>query len=171
MASKEEEKLLPLSAGNYGTRDPGMHLKTYTAGEDGSRLAEMAKEFGLQQQRKPRDQVRARVTTPLSTLTGFYYERMLDPGFTDIRMRAVYTSHGEGLIDDEGERLMGRLPSWREDEVGVEDPHAHGLGGDMVSAVLGIIKGMVGPAILYLPHGFAKCVQKFDTFFCPLYGF
>lgn len=27
------------------------------------------------------------------------------------------------------------------------------VGGDMKSAVLGIIKGMVGPAILYLPHG------------------
>eukprot|EP00536_Pseudo-nitzschia_multiseries_P007391 jgi/Psemu1/319112/estExt_fgenesh1_pm.C_1740004 len=36
------------------------------------------------------------------------------------------------------------------------DPHAHGLGGDLKSAVVGIIKGMVGPAILYLPHGFAK---------------
>jgi len=36
------------------------------------------------------------------------------------------------------------------------DPHAHGLGGDLKSAVLGVIKGMVGPAILYLPHGFAK---------------
>jgi len=36
------------------------------------------------------------------------------------------------------------------------DPHAHGLGGDLKSAVLGIVKGMVGPAILYLPHGFAN---------------
>lgn len=36
-----------------------------------------------------------------------------------------------------------------------EDPHAAGLGGDMSSAILGMIKGMVGPAILYLPHGFA----------------
>eukprot|EP00545_Synedropsis_sp_CCMP1620_P002629 CAMPEP_0119016154 /NCGR_PEP_ID=MMETSP1176-20130426/11844_1 /TAXON_ID=265551 /ORGANISM="Synedropsis recta cf, Strain CCMP1620" /LENGTH=509 /DNA_ID=CAMNT_0006969487 /DNA_START=142 /DNA_END=1671 /DNA_ORIENTATION=+ len=36
-----------------------------------------------------------------------------------------------------------------------EDPHAAGLGGDIMSAVLGMIKGMVGPAILYLPHGFA----------------
>ena len=34
------------------------------------------------------------------------------------------------------------------------DPHAAELGGDLTSAVLGIIKGMVGPAILYLPHGF-----------------
>ena len=38
----------------------------------------------------------------------------------------------------------------------VGDPHAHGLGGDLKSAVLGIVKGMVGPAILYLPHGFAQ---------------
>lgn len=38
---------------------------------------------------------------------------------------------------------------------GSSDPHAHGLGGDLKSAVLGIVKGMVGPAILYLPHGFA----------------
>ena len=36
------------------------------------------------------------------------------------------------------------------------DPHAHGLGGDLKSAVVGIVKGMVGPAILYLPHGFAQ---------------
>jgi len=37
-----------------------------------------------------------------------------------------------------------------------EDPHLQGAGGDLTSAVLGIIKGMVGPAILYLPHGFAS---------------
>ena len=30
------------------------------------------------------------------------------------------------------------------------------MGGDLVSATLGIIKGIVGPAILYLPHGFAN---------------
>jgi len=36
------------------------------------------------------------------------------------------------------------------------DPHAVTGSGDLTSAVLGIIKGMVGPAILYLPHGFAS---------------
>lgn len=35
------------------------------------------------------------------------------------------------------------------------DPHAMDSGGgDLPSAVLGTIKAMVGPAILYLPHGF-----------------
>jgi len=155
---EEKEKLIPVSSSNYGSS--GMHLKTYTAGEDNSRLKEMAKQFGLENQRLPRNQVRARVNAPLSVLTGFYYERLLDPGFADVRMRAVFSAHSQRSIDDEGKMLMGRLPSWKEDEAAealeAEDPHAHGLGGDMTSAVLGIIKGMVGPAILYLPHGFAN---------------
>ncbi|KAL7463688.1 hypothetical protein ACHAXS_004044 [Conticribra weissflogii] len=37
-----------------------------------------------------------------------------------------------------------------------DDPHATQMGGTLPSAILGIIKGMVGPAILYLPHGFAS---------------
>jgi proton-coupled amino acid transporter len=157
-ARNGEDELLPLAQNkNYGTREPGMHLKTYTAGEDGSHLAEMAKEFGLARQRQPRNQVRARVPVPLSTLTGFVYERILDPAFADVRMRAVYSARSQIGDDVEGERLMGRLPSWKEDEPeGEQDPHAHGMGGDLVSAVLGIIKAMVGPAILYLPHGFAN---------------
>lgn len=35
------------------------------------------------------------------------------------------------------------------------DPHGGGGGGSIAAAVFGIIKAMVGPAILYLPHGFA----------------
>ncbi|CAJ1953721.1 unnamed protein product [Cylindrotheca closterium] len=160
MPVDEKEKLVSASSSNYGSG--GMHLKTYTAGEDNSRLKEMAKQFGLENQRLPRNQVRARVNTPLSTLTGFYYERLLDPGFADVRMRAIFSAraHSEQSFDDEGKMLMGRLPTWKEDDAGetleAADPHAHGLGGDMTSAVLGIIKGMVGPAILYLPHGFAN---------------
>lgn len=66
---------------------------------------------------------------------------------------------------------MGRLPSLgEEEEEAIDeqkqyqsqlseaesvDPHTAGGGGSLVSASLGIIKGMVGPAILYLPHGFA----------------
>lgn len=63
-------------------------------------------------------------------------------------------------ISEEGgqdrQRLM--METWEDEEDSgvLEDPHAQGLGGDLVSAVLGIIKAMVGPAILYLPHGFAQ---------------
>ena len=49
-------------------------------------------------------------------------------------------------------QLVQRLSSLEE----TVDPHAAGLGGSLSSATLGIIKGMVGPAILYLPHGFAQ---------------
>lgn len=157
---RDEGHLLPL-AQNYGaiaSRNPAMQMQTYTAGEDSGRLAEMANEFGLARQRQARQNVRARVSQPLSSLNAFVYERMLDPAFADVRMRAVYTSRGQiGSEDEEGERLMDRLTHFRESQqLGEQDPHAHGVGGDLVSSVLGIIKGMVGPAILYLPHGFAK---------------
>ncbi len=155
-----DEILVPLENKKYGTADgsvPRIHMQTYTAGEDSSRLAERAKEFGLAYQRQTRQNVRERVPVPLSMLNAFVYERMLDPGFADVRMRSIYTSHSDfGFDDDEGQRLLMRLPSWREDTDDAEDPHAHGMGGDLISAVLGIIKGMVGPAILYLPHGFAN---------------
>ncbi len=64
--------------------------------------------------------------------------------------------------DDESQGLLlTRLTSLEEDveeeqPPTAEDPHAAGLGGTLSSATLGIIKGMVGPAILYLPHGFAS---------------
>lgn len=160
MGKEDEETLLPLENTKYGSaggHNTAMHMQTYTAGEDSSRLAEMAKEFGLTRQRQARQNVRERAPIPLSKLNAFVYERMLDPGFQDVRMRAIYTSHGDLDSDDEeGHRLLGRLPSWKEDGGEEMDPHAHGMGGDLVSAVLGIIKGMVGPAILYLPHGFAN---------------
>jgi len=40
------------------------------------------------------------------------------------------------------------------------DPHGGG-GGSIPAAVFGIIKAMVGPAILYLPHGFATSGYAF----------
>jgi hypothetical protein len=142
----EEDVLAPLKSMDY--QSTGVHMKTYTAGEDGSRLAQMAKEFGLAHQRRPRQQVRERVSTPLQTFTGRVIKYGLDPGFADVRMRAVYTSHGQPPECDD---FYGEME--REGEV---DPHAQDVGGDLTSSVLGIIKGMVGPAILYLPHGFAS---------------
>lgn len=89
-------------------------------------------------------------------------------------------SDKEEVEVEEGEKglLLGKLPSLSEEDEGVRgggkllridseqsaagttaeavDPHAAGLGGTLSSAALGIIKGMVGPAILYLPHGFAS---------------
>ena len=136
-----------------------LHMQTYTAGEDNMRLAERAREFGLQHHRQPRRQVRERVNTPLSSLTDFFHDRFLHPDFADVRLRSVFSSHYHS-DDDRSLELMGRPPRWHEDpteEESEEDTHAQSpKGGDLTSAVLGIIKGMVGPAILYLPHGFAN---------------
>ena len=149
----EKESLLPTTS---GSRPSKSYMQSYSAGEDNGRLAEMAKEFGLQQQRQPRRQVREVVNTPLSSLTEFFNVRFLDHGFTHVRLRQVYTSHYHPDDDEEGKELMGRPPRWHEDTAGEAEAHPPPKGGDLTSAVLGIIKGMVGPAILYLPHGFAK---------------
>ena len=150
----EQTQLLPVV--DYGSSTK-LHMKTYTAGEDNNRLAEMAKEFGLKQHRQPRRQVREVVSTPLSSYTEFFHERFLHHEFADVRLRSVFTSHDYPDEDQEGRELMGRPPKWQEDELKeeIDDPHLP-TGGDLTSAVLGIIKGMVGPAILYLPHGFAN---------------
>ena len=119
----------------------------------------------------------------LSKLTRQLYGRMksFDHEFEDMRLSAFMgTPHEEGDEDayaDAGEGelllrdtsseglLLTRLPSLDEDEESEimideastqPDPHAAGLGGSLSSATLGIVKGMVGPAILYLPHGFAS---------------
>jgi hypothetical protein len=166
------------------------HLKTYTAGEDGSRLAEMAKQFGLENSRRPRKQVRdenAHRRGGSFLLSGDLVMNAIGPTGQKVvnlvlrdssvevaRMRAVYSlgyyprradSFSDyGLVDagllTETERLHRRqssaMPEWLEEiEQEEEDLHAHGVGGDLTSAVLGIVKGMVGPAILYLPHGLA----------------
>jgi len=179
------DDLTPLvSTGNDKPQDYS-HLKTYTAGEDKSRLAEMAKEFGLQHQRKPRKQVRdpdAGKGKGLRRGSSFYAEMFgktgkkmievlaLDSSLEVARMRAVYSlgySHGPrgGSYHEYGDADLGggyrerhgsTMPDWLEQiEHEEEDLHAHGIGGDLTSAVLGIVKGMVGPAILYLPHGLA----------------
>jgi len=139
------------------------HLKTYTAGEDKSRLQQAAKELGLQQARKPRQQVRKQKSARRLNNAGQVLQYLLlDSTTEDARMLSVYSSH-QRLDEQEMALLQSNLPEWMLEAIAEEeeeeeedfDVHAHGVGGDLVSAVLGIIKGMVGPAILYLPHGFA----------------
>jgi proton-coupled amino acid transporter len=44
----------------------------------------------------------------------------------------------------------------------VDDGHSHEVSGDTVTAaIFGIVKAMVGPAILYLPHSFADAGYAF----------
>mmetsp|Transcript_12173 Transcript_12173/g.21685 ORF Transcript_12173/g.21685 Transcript_12173/m.21685 type:complete len:615 (+) Transcript_12173:81-1925(+) len=62
----------------------------------------------------------------------------------------------EGDLSEEAEEQQNLQIEQEQQQQQPSDPHAAGLGGTLSSATLGIIKGMVGPAILYLPHGFAQ---------------
>ena len=83
----------------------------------------------------------------------------------------IESSDGLGSSSDDDDVRLRNYgdESWHDEEqdtdggvsVVTEDPHAQGMGGDLVSAVFGIIKAMVGPAILYLPHGFAQAGYMF----------
>jgi hypothetical protein len=140
----------------------GTHMKTYTAGEDAGRLKAAAKELGLAQARKPRRQVRKEKRLSALHLPQVLHV-LLDSSTEDARMMAIYSSH-QRLTDEERRMFHVSLPGHAmdtlveegedEEEGFIDDGHGP-IGGDLVSAVLGIIKGMVGPAILYLPHGFA----------------
>jgi hypothetical protein len=171
------------------------NMKTYTA-EGGSRLANMAKQFGFEQQRKPRPQVRGRQQQrrtvaeeddkKIQEIRSHFTTRqrvqniLHDHSIEAARMRAGYARHvhdaTSSLLSSRNDVLpylveapvvsaidqqpqaatTSDMPEWLEAiEQEEDDLHAHGVGGDLTSAVLGIIKGMVGPAILYLPHGMA----------------
>jgi hypothetical protein len=145
--------------------DPYVQLKTYTAGEDGSRLAEMAKEFGLQNQRQPRKQVRHEtITHPHVVEPATFTARqrvtniIQDHSIEVARMRAVYSRQRHDRttnlhLEDVGvlDMTTGGTQQWDSDapdwleriEQEEEDLHAHGVGGDLTSAVLGVIKGCV----------------------------
>lgn len=174
------DQLTPLVDHSQSSAPNYSHLKTYTAGEDGSRLAEMAKQFGLENQRNPRKQVRDETKSSHRRQGSFSdYASMLsstgkkvmnlmlvDTAAEVARMRAVYTlgvPRRAGSFSEYGSdtrrhnRRGSTMPEWLEQiEHEEEDLHAHGIGGDLTSAVVGIVKGMVGPAILYLPHGLAN---------------
>ncbi|CAB9526066.1 Vacuolar amino acid transporter 3 [Seminavis robusta] len=181
-----DDTLAPLPSSQPKKKQPNAaHLKTYTAGEDEGRLAEMAKEFGLAHQRQPKKQVRdetkrghhRRGSSGLDMLlgeTGKKWVNILvqDSSVEVARMRAVYSlgyprragsfseygaTSSDRSIPSSHRRRGSLMPEWLEQiEYEEEDLHAHGVGGDLTSAVLGIVKGMVGPAILYLPHGLAN---------------
>lgn len=60
--------------------------------------------------------------------------------------------------DDEAEEARDEFLSDEKKALQIEeqiDAHGEQAGGTLVSVALGIIKGMIGPAILYLPHAFA----------------
>lgn len=139
------------------------HMHTYTAGEDGSRLQQAAKELGLQQARQPRQQVRnmkkkstaSRFSFPAASAA--LQHLILDTSMEDARMRAIYSSHadidnisggGDGallfrtslpdyllqtVLEQQGDKQGDKQGAT---EIGM-DAHGHEIGGDLFSACTG----------------------------------
>jgi hypothetical protein len=147
----------------HGYSPAHTHLKTYTAGEDNSRLAAAAKELGLsmQQARQPRKQVRQRLNRTGSNSMLHHTAQVVQHLFTDTsledaRMRAIYSAHAErhflyeGGDDDVQGLFRTSLPEYQmatlieeggDGEGGgggpAVDEHGVEVGGDLVSACTG----------------------------------
>ena len=88
--------------------------------------------------------------TPATTMTTTPYHRLTDLFATPSSEEGLVTTVAIPPLEEEEERRPLREQEEEEDLM-VEDMVE---GGSLVSAVFGIIKGTVGPAILYLPRGF-----------------
>jgi proton-coupled amino acid transporter len=102
--------------------------------------------ISISQERDNHDDVAALLEQPLNS--GDTSDLLATPEDNEVRRRQRSSMDNTSVPDKED-----TMEAYEEEMA--EDPHAAGLGGDLLSAVLGMIKGMVGPAILYLPHGFA----------------
>jgi hypothetical protein len=124
------------------------HVKTYTAGEDGSRLAAAARELGLAQQRQPRKQVRNLAMDTNSHQSILVARRIVSALFNtrleEMRMMSV-TSHQDSFVE---QREWTSIPHIETGPLDVIEEEAEDdrkvVGGTMFAATLGIIKGMVG---------------------------
>lgn len=79
----------------------------------------------------------------------------------ELPSKELFVDDEDDVVDEDKEQSADEILIVEEDAKQQQrqtavDPHATELGGSLTSATFGIIKGMVGPAILYLPHGFAS---------------
>ena len=149
-------------------------VRTYVVGEDAGRLANAASYLGLEKhnvERKPLQPVRDAVSKLFhdTTLTAARMhsvgaigsdERVDTSGtlhYVSVRRRQRPMMKTYGSLHDlfEKQEQIAVVPmevaEEEEEEVIVEDIVE---GGSLQAAIFGIVKGTVGPAILYLPHGF-----------------
>lgn len=150
--------------------------QTYTEGEDSGRLKTVAQCLGLQQTRKPLKRwphaMEFLLDPTLAAARMHSVGRLGDNEHLDesgklhlltVRRKTISAASStefaygtlhdlfDGLpmeMDDEQESIV----SQEENEIVVDSVE----GGSLHAAVFGIVKGTVGPAILYLPHGFQQ---------------
>jgi len=134
---------------------------TYVAGEDAGRLAFAAQQLGLEEARTPAsfrqlfsDSLAARMHSVGALGEN---ERVDDTGtlhYVSVRRRRTPPPSTYGTLHDLFHRKpieVEQVEEEAEEEEIVEDVVE---GGSLNAAVFGLIKGTVGPAILYLPRGF-----------------
>ena len=149
-------------------KDDAVVSSTYIAGEDNSRLSRAARNMGLESARKPLQNVRMAVGAFLNDNT-LESARMHSVGALgrDERVDSSGTLHLMTLTKRKRRSIEGGVPDYgtlhdlfrREPiEIGGEEEMEEVVdiieGGSLTAAVFGIVKGTVGPAILYLPRGF-----------------
>jgi proton-coupled amino acid transporter len=151
---------------------PSVAHHTYIAGEDADRLQTTAARMGLRRARNPMGNVRAAVSSMLQ-----------DSTLEAARMHSVGALGEDEVVDQQGtlhlrtltsrkrrlstggeipqygtlESLFHQGPLVEDDEdVVIEEEMIDSVeGGSLTAAIFGLIKGTVGPAILYLPRGFS----------------
>lgn len=159
MSSKDEEGALNNGEALYLTAPP----RTYIAGEDAGRLARAARQLGLEEARTPANSLRQLFSDSLAARMHSVGalgedERVDDTGtlhYITVRRRRPAPSTTYGTLGD----LFHKKPAVQvqeeeeaeEEETIIEDVVE---GGSLNAAIFGLIKGTVGPAILYLPQGF-----------------
>ena len=148
--------------------------RTYVAGEDANRLADAASYLGVEASRRPLRPVRDAVMSMLFSSDTLAAARMhsvgalgqnerVDPTGTlhyisvrRRRRRKVEPEYGTltDLFHREPAKRLEGLVAEEEEEEEEEILEDMVEGGSLNAAIFGIIKGTVGPAILYLPRGF-----------------
>jgi proton-coupled amino acid transporter len=146
---------------------------TYSEGEDAGRLASAARSFGLNWREQ------ARKLQPMQNVAGLLFH---DSTLEAAMMHSVGTIGRNERVDGSGTLHLLTLERREKHQVTTTAPRDYGTlgdlfhkkplqssdeeeeeevivedvveGGSLTAAVFGIIKGTVGPAILYLPRGF-----------------
>lgn len=148
---------------------PASH-HTYVAGEEASRLHTAARDMGLSSARQPLRNVRETVAALLHDTTlesarmhsvgALGQDERVDNNGTLHLMTLTRRKRGKHAGDDIPkygtlQDLFHKEPlEVEEEEEEAEEAIDTVEGGSLTAAVFGIIKGTVGPAILYLPRGF-----------------
>jgi solute carrier family 36 (proton-coupled amino acid transporter) len=137
--------------------------RTYAAGEDTDRLASAALEFGLNKRRASMKPVRRLFANSIASYMHAVGqigndERIDDSGtlhhYVSVRRRKTTTAYGtlEGLFNEP--LAPTKIESTEEEEEELIEVEDTVEGGSLNASIFGIVKSTVGPAILYLPHGF-----------------